>query len=564
MSLFPNLKTFLFQGFSLIGSVPFIKFNNALEGTYVPATFTRPNSAEDPTKSGATVIDADGTIRELAEDEAPWSYPIGGSVNGCAYLDLQPEKTNLFIHGQSPENWQVKEGTANNGGSYGDAVFGDIVLNSGTVGTGTEKGFNLLGNLTSTGKHSFGFIAKSGNGITEIRVRRNNATFDTVQAFIFNFQSETFSVNNVNAEFVKLENNIFYIFYTDNASSANAGGYIIVPTISSEVDGVNYFSVAAPQFVEGEYPNSYIPTTGSTVTRNAGLVSDLFPSVGSEFTAVWGVNADGGRLLLEKDITGIELDLTGSGQFVMSVEANRIKLFFPDNGQPQTTLEFEKYNDLTLAEMQAKLASVGIELLGFNDFLLPQTTIDSLVSGTVSSGFIETDWGAQTDFISEFFGDDWNYFPLIDTGSATDFNTAWRDNQLTTFPQLDVSSGSNFTSAWYNNNLTSFPQLDLSAATDFNTAWRNNQLTTFPANMFDTLSSAETDCFRNSWINNVIDAQGVENILVSIDTGGASAPASGVTIDIDTNGDPLTSAAQTAITNLKGKGWDPVIDAISQ
>jgi hypothetical protein len=54
----------------------------------------------------------------------------------------------------------------------------------------------------------------------------------------------------------------------------------------------------------------------------------------------------------------------------------------------------------------------------------------------------------------------------------------------------------------------------------------------------------------------------MENILVSIDTSGRNAPGTGPRIEITSNGDTRTSATNTAITNLKAKGWVPRIDGV--
>jgi len=293
----------------------------------------------------------------------------------------------------------------------------------------------------------------------------------------------------------------------------------------------------------GEYESSYIPTSGSTVTRNKDLTAiDLSTEgVDEQYAVLFNVKADGGRLLMKSAGAGIDLDIKNSGKFAMLVDLNTITFKFPDNGQPQTELVYEKPADFRDIEFEAKLGPVRIEEVIWTEQLQP-AEYNAWISGTVSSDFLETDWSAQTDFLNEFRDEDWDYFPVIDTSSGTDFTSAWRDNQLTLFPQLDVSSG-----------------------TDFRFAWDNNQLTSFPANMFDTLTSPNNDCFTSSWTGtNVIDSQGMENILVSIDTSGANAPSSGVNIDISSNGDTLTAATNSAITSLKGKGWNIVIDGVAQ
>ena len=160
-------------------------------------------------------------------------------------------------------------------------------------------------------------------------------------------------------------------------------------------------------------------------------------------------------------------------------------------------------------------------------------------------------------------------FPLLDMSNGTNFSLTWYDcSSLTSFPLLDVSSGTNFFGAWYNcSSLTSFPLLDLSSGTNFNIAWRNcSSLTSFPANFFDTwVGVPVSGCFTNAWADcSSLTSQSVENILVSIDTSGKSAPATGRDIRIDYDGSGLTGATTTAITSLKAKNWTVTINGTLQ
>ena len=149
-------------------------------------------------------------------------------------------------------------------------------------------------------------------------------------------------------------------------------------------------------------------------------------------------------------------------------------------------------------------------------------------------------------------------FPLIDTSSGTNFTYTWYNcSNLTSFPLIDTSSGTGFTAAWQNcSSLTSFPLIDTSSGTNFFYAWNNcTSLTDFPANMFDTTGTLVAIAFQNAWSNCALTAQSIENILVSLDTNGASS----ITLDIDggTNAAKTTwsAAAVTAYDNLIVKGW---------
>ena len=155
-------------------------------------------------------------------------------------------------------------------------------------------------------------------------------------------------------------------------------------------------------------------------------------------------------------------------------------------------------------------------------------------------------------------------FPLINTSSGTIFSNAWRGcTSLTSFPLINTSSGTIFSIAWRScNSLTSFPLIDTSSGTTFINAWRDcSSLTSFPANMFDTTGTLVAGAFGSTWNNCALTAQSIENILVSLDTNGAT----GVTLGINggTNAAKTTwsAAAVTAYDNLIVKGWTITFNA---
>jgi hypothetical protein len=187
----------------------------------------------------------------------------------------------------------------------------------------------------------------------------------------------------------------------------------------------------------------------------------------------------------------------------------------------------------------------------FSDAWHDCTSLTSFPLIDTSSGtsFIEA-WRDCTSLTS---------FPLINPSLGTSFNSAWYNcSNLTSFPLIDTSSGTNFNFAWYNcNSLTSFPLIDTSSGTNFFYAWNNcTSLADFPANMFDTTGTLVATAFSNTWNNCALTAQSIENILVSLDTNGAT----GITLDINggTNANTSTwsAAANAAWLSLDAKGWD--------
>jgi hypothetical protein len=186
-------------------------------------------------------------------------------------------------------------------------------------------------------------------------------------------------------------------------------------------------------------------------------------------------------------------------------------------------------------------------------------------TGLTSFQLLNTSSG--TNFTSAWYGcTALTSFPLLNTSSGTNFIYTWRNCAgLTLFPTLNTSSGTNFIGAWNGcSGLTSFPLLNTSSGTNFTSAWNGcTALTSFPANMFDTTGTLISTAFRYAFDNCSLTAQSIENILVSLDTNGASNIILGLGVPGDGNAgySTWTAAAQTALTNLQGKGWNVTYNA---
>src|SRR6056297_1564843 len=228
-------------------------------------------------------------------------------------------------------------------------------------------------------------------------------------------------------------------------------------TLNCAVSGL----VNNAQLEEASTSTSYIPTTSSTVTRNQDiLTNDLTSTIDASYSALIKVESKNSRLKMEDTDTGFDLPLNGTGNIVMIVD-NQITFHFPDNGQANTTVTYDKPADLRNLEILSKLGRTGLAILSIENGIISQSKIDDWVSGTISSDWLQ-DYSTQTNFTNEFKQEDWDYFPAIDLSSGTDFFRAWRNNSLTSFPAIDLSSGTDFFAAWRKNNLTSFPVIDLS------------------------------------------------------------------------------------------------------
>jgi len=203
------------------------------------------------------------------------------------------------------------------------------------------------------------------------------------------------------------------------------------------------------------------------------------------------------------------------------------------------------------------------------------TRIDSAFWGCTNLNSFDGDLSGITNFsIAWRSCSGLTSFPLLDVSNGTNFNSAWRDCRgLTSFPLLNVNKGTNFGSAWYGcSGLTSFPLLNVNKGTNFFSAWYGcSGLTSFPAGMFDTWTGTPVaSCFYLTWDGcSALTATSVENILVSINTSGKSAPAGTatereITIDYNVATGGLTANTTTAITNLKAKNWTITINGVLQ
>jgi hypothetical protein len=144
------------------------------------------------------------------------------------------------------------------------------------------------------------------------------------------------------------------------------------------------------------------------------------------------------------------------------------------------------------------------------------------------------------------------------TSSVTKFVGTWfLCSSLVSLPLIDTSSCTDFTQAWYQcSGLSSFPSISMSSVTAATGAWLNSSsLSTFPANMFDTTGTLAANAFNNAWRNCALTAQSIENILVSLDTNGASNIALGISGGTNAAKTTWSTAANTAYTNLVNKGW---------
>jgi hypothetical protein len=440
--------------------------------------------------------------------------------------------------------------------------YEEIILYASTAETGVDislyEGDSLQDTVNVTENSSFLLY---GTGAVELNVTDYSILLSNLSVGI----TEIAQLNEEPWTPAQLNLNL-WLEATDSSTITESGGYI---SQWADKSGNNNHAIQGDSNLQPQYIDNTV-----VFGNQDKLITDLPATTGTrvvgtiDATISYGIDISSGdfsigtnSVLFEYTFDDIFIHDIISDSPLSNLDIEKIYLYMTSRGSgPSGDNAFENVTDFTY-------------YWAFADWITSFPIINTSNATSLASA-----WGycsgltsfpiLDTSSCLNFEGSWWECtnltsFPILNTSKGTNFAGAWYNcNSLTDFPLIDTSDGIIFAGTWYNCGLTSFPTLNMSKGINFSSAWENNNLVSFPANMFDNLSSPANFCFTGAFAYNVIDARGMENILVSIDTSGANAPSTGVDITISSNGDSLTPATNTAITNLKGKGWTITIDGV--
>ena len=197
------------------------------------------------------------SVKEAARDNVPRIDYTGG---GCPHILAEPQRTNLVTTSEDFDAYRIAGSTVTpNSTTAPDGTNSGILVTQG-VSTLVLRASNVVAPSTT---YTFSGYFKSSSSVTQVTLDitdNGNTTFDLTSEW------QRFSIT----------------------AESRAGGspYHFVDVTTNGIQGDTFYAWGL-QVEEGSYATSYIPTSGSTVTRN----QDIFTrdGIGSLINSTEGV-----------------------------------------------------------------------------------------------------------------------------------------------------------------------------------------------------------------------------------------------------------------------------------
>jgi hypothetical protein len=234
--------------------------------------------ATSPTTNRSTRVNSLGFIERVNDGVPRLDYPLGGAVNGCPALLVEPSAENLALQSENfGTTWSSVQLLAFGSGSvlnttatldpYGTYVADLIVANTSVTQHRIEQT-----TVSAAGSYTFSiFLKAAGYGFARLRIGGTGAVFNlttgAVSATDSGIVSSIQSYGNgwyrcIASKAVSVANEIIRVNIQSTQSTADFAG-----------DGTSGIYIFGSQYELGTVATSYIPTTTAAITRAADIIT---------------------------------------------------------------------------------------------------------------------------------------------------------------------------------------------------------------------------------------------------------------------------------------------------
>lgn len=234
--------------------------------------------ATSPTNNLSTRVNSLGFIERVNDGVPRLDYPLGGAVNGCPALLVEPSAENLALQSENfGTTWSPVALLAFGSGSvlnttatfdpYGTNVADLIVANTSVTQHRIEQT-----TVSAAGSYTFSiFLKAAGYGFARLRIGGTGAVFNlttgVVSATEAGIISSIQSYGNgwyrcIASKAVSVANEIIRVNIQSTQSTADFGG-----------DGTSGIYIFGSQYELGAVATSYIRTTTQAITRAVDVIN---------------------------------------------------------------------------------------------------------------------------------------------------------------------------------------------------------------------------------------------------------------------------------------------------
>ena len=230
---------------------------NSENGNFKPLSFDFTRA------SSATVVNKAGLIETVGSGEPRIDFK--DDAKGA--LLLEPSRSNLITYSEDTTEWD-KNATPINTSNTTISPNGYRNADSVIVNSISEGFYDFsIGTVNSGASYTFSIFIKHISGIETIRFGGSGSGFGGDNNNVFNIKNGTVvSVASGNTLSVNDYGNGWYrLIATKTASSTATAAWVLYGDENAEIQ----YSAWGVQVEQGSYATSYIPTSGSAVTRVA-------------------------------------------------------------------------------------------------------------------------------------------------------------------------------------------------------------------------------------------------------------------------------------------------------